>query len=616
MLTVALQPGLIVAVGQQKYRLHKVVNLQYVLAINLATDELERINIANITPVNEEDDASKRNDIDSLLLSEKDWQLAESRYKTIQPLLALESKITTKDVISVAEKSGTSRATIYRWIKRYKSSGKVSSLVRIKRIDSGKSRLNQEQELILQESIEKHYLVPERPDISVAYKSYEVDCLNAGVTPCSYKTYSRRAKKTAPKIQTQKRFSKAIAAQQFDPKISKFPQGNYPLDVIQIDHTKPNVMLVDDKERLPICRPWVTFAIDVYSRAIVGYYLALEAPSATTVGMCITHAISRKESWLSHQGITTEWPIWGIMRVIHADNGADFRSKSLDHACFNYGIQINWRPLSRPDFGGHVERLMRTVKNDLNNLRGTTFKNPQDKLDYDSEGRAIFTFSEFQKWLVTYITKYYHQRTHSDLKQSPISKFEEGLFESHNDNPPTGLPEFVEDERRLYLDFLPYVKRSVQRYGISIDNIHYFHPAIAKWINVKSDAEDGKYIIKYELHQINHIYFLDPDTQDYIEIPRVERTAENMTRFELTKINKLLREKGKSKIDEQKIIEAHRELLAISEQAEKSTKATRRAAQRKTQLKQSVKHVAPKAPEVIKPDWSIEEPFDDIDIDI
>jgi hypothetical protein len=38
------------------------------------------------------------------------------------------------------------------------------------------------------------------------------------------------------------------------------------LDFVQIDHTKVDVIVVDEQQRLPIGRSWITLAIDGYSR--------------------------------------------------------------------------------------------------------------------------------------------------------------------------------------------------------------------------------------------------------------------------------------------------------------------------------------------------------------
>src|SRR5690606_15997941 len=83
---------------------------------------------------------------------------------------------------------------------------------------------------------------------------------------------------------------KEKAKNKFMPAAGKFPNADFPLAVVQIDHTPADIILVDDKHRKPIGRPWLTLAIDVYSRMIVGYYLSFDAPSATSIAMCVAHA--------------------------------------------------------------------------------------------------------------------------------------------------------------------------------------------------------------------------------------------------------------------------------------------------------------------------------------
>lgn len=72
---------------------------------------------------------------------------------------------------------------------------------------------------------------------------------------------------------------------------NRFPEVNMPLDIIQIDHTKVDVMVVDKETRQSIGRPYITVAIDIFSRMIYGFYISLEAPSYFSVGQCLLNAI-------------------------------------------------------------------------------------------------------------------------------------------------------------------------------------------------------------------------------------------------------------------------------------------------------------------------------------
>ena len=60
-----------------------------------------------------------------------------------------------------------------------------------------------------------------------------------------------------------------------------------PLAIVQIDHTKVDVQLVDEQSRLVLGRPWLTVLLDVFSRAVVGFNLSYNAPAAAGVALAV-----------------------------------------------------------------------------------------------------------------------------------------------------------------------------------------------------------------------------------------------------------------------------------------------------------------------------------------
>ena len=59
---------------------------------------------------------------------------------------------------------------------------------------------------------------------------------------------------------------------------------------------------------------------------VVGYHLSLDHPSAFAIGLCLCHGMLDKSAELERWGVKGEWPVWGKPRMVHADNGKDFRS--------------------------------------------------------------------------------------------------------------------------------------------------------------------------------------------------------------------------------------------------------------------------------------------------
>lgn len=60
-----------------------------------------------------------------------------------------------------------------------------------------------------------------------------------------------------------------------------------PLQVVQVDHTKADIFVVDEESRQPIGRPWLTLAMDVCSRMVPGFYLTMAAPSRLSTSLCL-----------------------------------------------------------------------------------------------------------------------------------------------------------------------------------------------------------------------------------------------------------------------------------------------------------------------------------------
>ena len=46
--------------------------------------------------------------------------------------------------------------------------------------------------------------------------------------------------------------------------------------LLQMDHTLVDVVVVDEVDREPIGRPWLTLALDVATRAVPGFHLSLD----------------------------------------------------------------------------------------------------------------------------------------------------------------------------------------------------------------------------------------------------------------------------------------------------------------------------------------------------
>ncbi|MEO9871156.1 transposase [Ekhidna sp.] len=523
----------------------------------------------------------------------KDIELAKQRLKIIEPLLSESSRTHVEEIAKAENKSA---ATLYRWIKNYRETGLLTSLIPEQRTGGkGKSRLDSEIDLIIDKNIEKHYLQSQRKSIKNVHIHIQLECREKNIEAPHYNTLRRRIASLSEYNITKHRFGKARARKEFDAKIKKFPDALFPLSSVQIDHTPLDIIVVDEKHREPLGRPWLTLAIDSYSRMVVGFYIGFENPNSMSVGLCISQAILSKEQYLARMEIKGDWPCYGRIKCIHVDNAMEFRSRMLEDACVEYQMDINWRPVKKPEFGGYIERLLGTFMSELHNLPGTTFRALSERGEYDSEKMAVFTFDEMEKWLAYYIVNVYHKRKHSGLGTSPIKKWNDGIFGS-DDFPGVGYQPIQVDDRKVHLDFMPFQERTIQDYGVLIDGIYYYSDILRKWIN-SIDVKSGKlrakrkFKFKRDPRDISVVYFLDPELKEYFPINYRDLSNPAITIWELRKIRSILQERGDRDIDESAIFDAYRVLQDMEERAKSETKKMRRlkvVKEKQKSLKQTV----------------------------
>lgn len=515
-------------------------------------------------------------------LSEKEWDKACKRYEIIKPILKDRGNLAT--VENVALKNKISIPTLYRWLKLYDETGLVSSLTGSKKTGGiGKSRLTKAQDEVINDKIHSIYLNKSRKSIKKTILEIQLGCNELGITSPHSNTIRNRIKNISEEERVRKRLGVQEARYKIEPLKGHFPGADYPLSVIQIDHTPVDIILVDEEFRKPYRRPWITVAIDVYSRMVVGFYLSYETPGALGTGICVANSILPKEIWLEKMGIEAKWPCWGIMDVIHVDNAKEFHGNMLKKACLNYGINIKFRPIGSPHWGGHIERLMGTFAKEIHNLPGTTFSSEAERKNYQSEKNASFTLNEFEKWITIYITKIYHTRIHSSLGKSPLDKFEEGIMGTDILSG-RGIPPRIFNETRVRLDFMPYVERSIQEYGVVIDHIYYYDDILRPYIHSLDDNKKRKYIFKRDPRDISVVFFYDPLQDSYFEIPYRNTSLPPISIWEQRDILKKLQENRKN-INEDAIFEAYRDLNEIESRAIRSTKKLKHSGFTQQQIK-------------------------------
>ncbi len=105
------------------------------------------------------------------------------------------------------------------------------------------------------------------------------------------------------------------------------------LDLVQMDHTKGDVILVDSLRREKLGRPWLTFLVEIWTRSILGYYVSFGDPSIFRCGRAVATALLPKEPLLDHLGVEIAYPMRGYFKRLHADQARPHRAESFRTAC-------------------------------------------------------------------------------------------------------------------------------------------------------------------------------------------------------------------------------------------------------------------------------------------
>lgn len=603
----------------RQYRISKLIDHTYILAADENGQEkvlkIEELGLpeTNITPY--------AGDLDQL--EDELWEEAKYRHELIQPLL--KDEIAGRTAIEAyAKEKGVGYSSLYRWLRVYKTSNSISSLISRQRgWLKGASRLNQETEKIIKESIQKYYLSEQRLSPIKVIQQIRVLCHQQGIKPPADNSIRKRMSELSEKEVLRRRGYKEKAKNKFQPKPGRFPDVSYPLDVIQIDHTPMDIILVDDKTRQAIGRPWLTVAIDVYSRMICGYYLSLDAPSEISVAMCIAHCVLPKEEWLSAKGVNGEWKVWGLPKKIHVDNGMDFRTETLKRACLEYGITLEHRPVRVPNYGGHIERLIGTLMRESHQLAGTTFSNIKEKDNYKSVNKASFTFDELEEWLLNLIVNIYHKRIHRGIEMRPEDKWDLGIFGNGREHIGCGLPDIPVDKERLMLDFMPFTYRTIQANGVTWDGVRYFDFCLAPFIGKSENGKSCEYLFRRDPRNVAVIYFFNPNSKSYVGIPAADQKFPRTSVWQLRETKKRLRELGRKNYNRHQLIEAIQQMSRLEDSAQQKTLKARRKRQRNvlhdrqiTPIQPDVSRNLPPVSEIAVPDVAVKveiKPFEDIE---
>lgn len=467
-------------------------------------------------------------------------------------------------------------ATVQAWWRRYRSSKSIICLIPHNKPSNGpkaKKRYG-----IFEDVIGSVYLSNQKlPKLAVVEEVYrQIDAINQGLPgepPLkrpSRSTIYRWLDDLQQDLVDASREGAEVARVKYRAAIGSVKVGGV-LERIEIDHTPLDLIVIDGLTNLTWGRPWLTMAIDSYSRMVVGFYISFNAPSSHGVLQCLRRAILPKDEWLARfPDIKGQWPAYGIPELIAVDNGTDLHSDALQAACLEMGIQILFCGSKTPQHKGAIERFFRTMNMGLiHRLPGTVFSNVDARGDYPAEDKAAIDMETLVHLLTKWVVDIYNVSPHRGIGARPLDRWLESA-----DRRIIELP--VYPQQLEVITGIP-AKRTLFHYGIELEGMQYNSDQLQS-IRRRS-GENRPVMLKYYEDGVSYIHVFDPYAKEYIRVPaKLAEYAENLPRHIHRLIWAHARKLFGDHCQSAEVLEARREIEELVQQALKDKRMASRKA--------------------------------------
>jgi putative transposase len=208
-----------------------------------------------------------------------------------------------------------------------------------------------------------------------------------------------------------------------------------PLEYVMVDHTRCDAWAAvydENGTKVIVERPWLTLAIDVFSRMILGAVLTYEGPSVYSAMACLRQVVRAKRFLIdrfgAHKGATDGF---GRPTTVIVDNAWEFTGLSFQVCCEASGLHVIWAPVKTGEFKTYAERAFSY----LNGLiwhrldSGIPYKPAEMRArGLDPRPKAIQTIEWMYDRMWEGIVTIYHVEPHGKEQIVPATRWREGLL--------------------------------------------------------------------------------------------------------------------------------------------------------------------------------------------
>jgi len=278
-----------------------------------------------------------------------------------------------------------------------------------------------------------------------------------------------------------------------------------PLQYVFADHYLLDVLHVDDDFREVVGRLWLTVLIDAFSRAVLGIYLAYEAPCIESIQGALRHAIWPKLG-LEEYGIDLPWNCYGIPQRLSLDNAWAHHSYSLEDLASALAgggrytqMELVFRPPYQARYGALVERLFGNLSGQIRELLPGAILQPDQRHWHNANQAACLLYRDILRIVHQLIVDYLHT-PHRELDgMTPHQKWLHGL-ELMTPLPPPLTPQLERSFWRLNPE-----TRIATREGLALFGLHYWDIGLAGLRSRDRQGRQRRYHLRYDPEDVSRV---------------------------------------------------------------------------------------------------------------
>ena len=179
----------------------------------------------------------------------------------------------------------------------------------------------------------------------------------------------------------------------------------------------------------------------------------------------------------------------GAPLALYVDRAKVYLATSLQAACHRLNIKLLHRPPKDPPAGGLIERLIQTI---------------QMQLEAEIRAGDILTLAQLNRALSAWLAVGYHKTMHSETKQPPELRYQNGLTVIRSVDMAKVIESFMQSVERTVNRTFSDIQLDKRFYRVDPklrgDRVQVKYDPFSSWDTVHIYSLDGQYLVTGTLH--------------------------------------------------------------------------------------------------------------------